>query len=280
LVPSKPVSSDEEALPDALRADRRPFIHHAIYDAADWYDVDYAAYKGELTFYRLMLQRHAREGRAVVEGGAGTGRLTVPLAQSGSGFTVHAVEPSAAMRARLAARVAKAGAVVTIEDARADTFTAPPNTGLVIFPFNGVLHLPHRAALDAFLQHARRALVDGGCVALDLTPPYWEVLLRGQLGWGRIDERIHSENGRRFLTCDRTRYLPATRSVVIDVRYAYVDGDDPGTQIELVQRMWTTPEIEAALDDNGFDVDACFGDVDLASFDDGSPRLLIGAKKR
>lgn len=274
----------ETELPDALRADRRPFVRQGIYEAAAWYDVDYAAYRAELTFYRLLLGRHARSS-AVVEVGAGTGRLTLPLCESG--FFVHAVEPAADMRRLLVEKLAAAGIGrdrVDVEDAYADSFVGPAgDVGLVIFAFNGVLHLSSRAQMLAAFRHAHRALRTGGAFALDMTPPYWETLLRGAVGWGRVDERVHPKSGRRFLTCDRSRYEPETRTTIIDIRYGYVDGaagDDPGVEIRLRQHMWTPAEILAALEEAGFVVDACFGDVDLSTFDEGSPRLLVSAKKR
>ncbi len=290
---------EEELLPDALRADRRTFRRCGIYDAADWYDVDYAAYRAELTFYRLLLGRHAagrvgEAARIVVELGAGTGRLTLPLVDGGSNgiaHTLHAVEPSAPMRALLVAKLKKAGLAdaVVVEDALAATFVGPTSgaIGLVIFAFNGLLHIETRAALHASLLHIHGKLAHDGVLALDMTPPYWETMLRGHVPWGRIDERVHPTSGRRFLTCDRSTYQPTTRTTQIDIRYAYVDavagagaGDEPGTQIELHQHMWTTPELLQSLDDCGFVVDASFGDVDLSSFDEGSPRLLVSARKK
>jgi hypothetical protein len=280
---------DEEFLPDALRADRRTFVRKDIYEAADWYDVDYAAYRGELTFYKLLLARHARQGRVVVEVGAGTGRLSLPLCDvvvEDQPVCLHAVEPAAAMRARLIDKRMKAGLDddrLAIEDAVAADFKGPARpVGLVIFAFNGVLHLSSHEELRASLRHIHAKLDDDGAVAFDLTPPYWETMLRGSVGWGRLDERVHPTSGRKFLTCDRSRYEPDTRTAVIDIRYAYADSDDDdiGTQIALRQHMWTVPELLQALHDCGYVVDACFGDVDLAPYTEGSPRLLVSAKKQ
>ncbi len=273
--------SEEEPLPDALRADRRTFVEKNIYDAADWYDVDYAAYRGEFTFYRLLVARHARTG-VVVELGAGTGRLTLPLCEDAR---LHAVEPSASMRGRLLDKRAKAGfddARLCVEDGVAAAFVGPDApVKLVIFAFNGVLHLSSRDELRRSFEHIRRKLDDDGSFALDLTPPYWETMLRGSVPWGRIDERVHPQSGRRFLTCDRSSYEAATRTTRIDIRYAYADNnDDDGVQITLRQHMWTTPEILQALHDTGFVVDSCFGNVDLSPFSEGSPRLLVSATKR
>lgn len=274
-------------MPDALRADRHRFVFSDIYDAADWYDVDYAAYRAELTFYRLLLGRHAKgrgaRDKNVVEIGAGTGRLTLPLCASG--FFVHAVEPSAPMRALLVDKLRAAAidaAGVVVEDAKADDFVGPGDVGLVVFAFNGLLHLKTHAELSAALVHVHDVLDDDGAFAFDVTPPYWETMLRGTIPWGRVDERVHPKTGRRFLTCDRSTYDPRSKCTIIDIRYAYVDAgaDDVGTQIRLEQRMWTPPELMQAVADHGFDVDACYGDVDLSTFTDGSPRLLLSAKKR
>lgn len=278
-------TAEEECLPDALRADRAPFVCKQIYDAADWYDVDYAAYRGEVAFYRLMIERHL-QGRDLVELGAGTGRLSLPLRQvMDAGCVLHAVEPSQQMRQRLLSKRDQAKIdhrQLKVEDGIAGSFVGPSQPiGLVIFAFNGLLHLTTRTELSESFRHIFERLDDDGAFAFDLTPPYWQTMLRGRVPWGRIDERVHPGSGRVFLTCDRSRYEPATRTTHIDIRYAYRDAleGDVGVQIALCQHMWTCPEILQATVDAGFVIDSCFGDVDLSAFTEGSPRLLVGATK-
>ena len=284
----------EDALPPAISARHRRFRHAGIYDAADWYDVDYAGYLGEWRFYERLLEECVRPGDAsrnpgghgVVEVGAGTGRLTMPLAQRVT--HVHAVEPAAAMRGLLLAKIRAAEAQevvdirVDVEDALGDTFVGPAVAPrLVIFPFNGILHVHDRAALVRTFIHCRRALDDheDARFALDMTGPYWETMRRGRVAWGRVDERVHPTSGRRFVTCDRSAYDPKSRQTRIDIRYAYVDDDSEGLETSLVQQMWTYAEILQALETAGLVVADVFGDVDLSPFHEGAPRLLVSARR-
>lgn len=269
----------EALLPDLLQSAHRRVVHACIYDAAEWYDVDYAGYVGELPFYVKLCERFVVAGDVVVELGAGTGRLTLPLARNGR--RVHAVEPAASMRERLRDKVARHPELqIVVEDGLAETFgpsSSPPR--LILFPFNGLLHISDRPTLDRSLRHIHHRLADDGRFAVDITGPYWETIRRGRIGWGRVDERVHPVSGRRFLTCDRSAYDPASRTMRIDIRYALVD-DDVIFQTALTQHMWTTTELLHAVEGAGFVVDEAFGDVDFSAFDEGSPRLLLHAIKR
>lgn len=273
------VEDDDRALPDDLRLAR--YVTTGIYDAPAWYDVDYAGYRGEEAFYRLVLQAHVKPGGAVVELGAGTGRLALRFAQEG--FVIHGVEPAAPMRGLLEKKRATAGIAaqaLALEDATAGDFRGPAGrVDVVIFPFNGLLHVRTRAEMLASFAHVHRALSPEGRFALDCTGPYWDAILYGPTPWGRSDERVHPATGQTVLTCDRSRYDPATRQMRIDIRYL-VAGEREGAEVALYQTMWTWQEVLGALDDSGFTVELLFGDVDMAPFDEGSPRLLVSCRKR
>jgi SAM-dependent methyltransferase len=269
---------DESLLPDCLLSTRRRIVRAGIYDAAEWYDVDYAGYIAELPFYTRLCERLADANDVVVEVGAGTGRLTLPLARAG--HRLHAVEPALGMRTRLLSKAAKhANYDIVVEDALASTFSGPPQLAkVIIFPFNGLLHLGDRASLDQSLRHIHHRLADDGAYAFDMTGPYWETMRQGRMPWGRVDERVHPSTGQRFYTCDRSTYDEEHRTMHIDIRYALVD-DDVIHQTLLTQFMWTTTEMLSAVEEAGFAIEHAAGDVDDSAFTDGSSRLLAVARK-
>lgn len=270
---------DESLLPDCLQSTHRRIVQAGIYDAAEWYDVDYAGYIAELPFYTRLCERLVGTDDVVVEIGAGTGRLTLPLARAR--HRLHAVEPARGMRSRLLAKVAKhADYDIVVEDALASTFSAPRGVAkVIIFPFNGLLHLSTRASLIESLRHIHHRLADDGAYAFDMTGPYWETMRQGRMPWGRVDQRVHPTTGQTFYTCDRSTYDDKQRTMHIDIRYALV-GDDVIHQTLLTQFMWTTTEMLAAVEEAGFAIEHAAGDVDDSAFTDGSSRLLAVARKR
>ncbi len=271
-------NDDESLLPDCLQSAHRRLVQGGIYDAAEWYDVDYAGYIAEVPFYTRLCERVVGADDLVVEIGAGTGRLTLPLARTGR--TLHAVEPASGMRTRLLAKLAKHPDYrVSVEDALASTFVPPRRPQLVIFPFNGLLHLDNRTDLAASLTHIHDLLVDDGVYAFDMTGPYWETMRQGRMPWGRVDERVHPTTGQKFYTCDRSTYDDDRRMMHIDIRYALV-GDSVIHQTLLTQHMWTTTEMLGAVEEAGFAIDHAAGDVDDSVYTDGSSRLMVAARKR
>jgi SAM-dependent methyltransferase len=256
------------------------FQRQRIYEAPSWYDVDYAGVRGELAFYRLLLRRALEDGGAYVELGAGTGRLCLPLAAEG--VRVHAVEPARPMRQRLiehAQKLALPAGRLSVEGTHAHTFRGPAERCDVIsFPFNGVMHLQTRAALVEAFAHACAALAPEGLFGLDVTGPYWDAMMRGGNPWTHHDERVHPTTGERVLTADRSVYDPDTRTMRIYIRFL-AEGAPQGVELLLEQTMWTWQEVLSALDEAGLAVDLLFGDLDLRPFTEGSPRLLVAARR-
>src|SRR5580698_5708809 len=80
------------------------------YADAALYDYEYRRRRADVTFYRELARRRLPAGAAILELGAGSGRVAIPLARDG--FHVTAVDRSPAMLDRLRARIAALPAAV------------------------------------------------------------------------------------------------------------------------------------------------------------------------
>lgn len=254
----------------------------SLYELSEWYDVDYAGYKAEEPFYKMLVTQHVPRDGAYVELGAGTGRLLLAVARTGA--RAHGVEPARGMARRCVAKLKDARlprGLCTLERKDGSTFEGPKDAvpWVISFPFNGLLHVHSHEELLGIFTRCREKLHPEGRIALDITSPAWEEMALGGRPWGRVDERIHPETGERVLTCDRCEYDEATRVCSTWFRFL-LEGERSGVELSIHQFMWTYQEVLHALERAGFVVDMVFGDVDFAPLVEKSPRLLVAAAPR
>jgi SAM-dependent methyltransferase len=139
-----------------------------VYD--DWYpDVTDAA----ACVDRVAALASASGGGPVLELGAGTGRLALPLAARG--LDVVAVDASAAMLARLRAKPGSDRVRVIEADMSAldapDTPALPTDVGVVLVAYNTLFNLPDDAAQRACLTAVARRLRPGGRLVVEAFVP-------------------------------------------------------------------------------------------------------------
>jgi SAM-dependent methyltransferase len=100
----------------------------------------------------------------VLDVGAGTGRVALPLAQAGCAVT--ALDRDADLLAVLAARARARGLDIPTVVADAAAFGLDGRFALVAVPMQTIQLLPDAAARAGFFASARRVLAPGGLVAL------------------------------------------------------------------------------------------------------------------
>lgn len=122
--------------------------------AVIWHDVECHGYAEDLP---LWLDLAAREAGPVLDVGAGTGRVTIPLAEAGHDVTALDLDDDllAALRER------HPGARTVRADAQAFDGLGP--FGLILVPMQTLQLLEDR---DAFWRCARAALAPGGLLAV------------------------------------------------------------------------------------------------------------------
>ena len=113
-----------------------------------------------------VLAELAGSGRAL-ELGIGTGRIALPLAQRG--VSVHGIDLSKAMVARLRAKRDGEDIGVTIGDFA--TTTVDGSFSLAYLVFNTIMNLTTQAAQVACFRNAAAHLEPGGCFVIEVTIP-------------------------------------------------------------------------------------------------------------
>jgi SAM-dependent methyltransferase len=136
------------------------------FDDVVWHDVECGRYDADLALWSELAEG-AEHG--VLDVGAGTGRVSLPLAEAGHRVTALDIDPE--LLGALRERAAAAGVEVATIAADARDFTLPEPVSLIAVPMQTIQLLPER---DGFFASARRALVPGGrmavAIATDLEP--------------------------------------------------------------------------------------------------------------
>lgn len=154
--------------------------------AVVWHDVECGAYRADLPLWLELAQ--GAEGR-ILEVGAGTGRVAIPLARAGHDVTALDLDPDL-----LAALAARADLPTVLADATG--FTLPGDFDLITVPMQTIQLLDDR---DGFFASARRALRPGGrlavAIATDLesydgAPPLPEPDLGEDDGWTYVSQPV------------------------------------------------------------------------------------------
>jgi SAM-dependent methyltransferase len=130
-----------------------------------WHDVECGAYVADLPLWRALA---AETGSAVLDVGAGTGRVALTLARSG--VPVVAVDRDPALLAALRERAAGLPVETVCADAR--ELALGRRFALAIVPMQTVQLLGGRPGRAAFLARAADHLEPGGRLAAALADPF------------------------------------------------------------------------------------------------------------
>lgn len=266
-----------KAMPKQTRA--------AVPDGADGWD-SYAAFydwenaqtvgRRDVAFWQGLAGR--TRGR-VLELGAGTGRLTLPLARV-VGKRVIGIDRSAPMLARAVVKRRRLPVAARPSLLRGDIRALPfPDASfqLVIAPYGMLQSLTSEAALKRVLREAARVLRPGGVLGVDLVPdlPIWdeyhrETRLRGRGTGGSRVTLIESvrQDTRRKVTIFDQEFVETRGRVKTSKRFA------------LAFRTLPVPAVVRRLETAGFDVEHMLGDYQGGLWDPRADVWLLLARRR
>ena len=249
--------------------------------AADPYAIDAAFYDAihgdggdDLDFWLPFLAEH---GGPVLEVGAGTGRIALPLARAGHAVT--ALDPSPAMLAIARQRAADEGLAVTFVEGRLPGAELPRAASATsIFPNDVILACACEDEQVRALRAAATALAPGGRLALDVAGPgHWldpdgngEPILAwsGDVGGERLDVwHVRHDD-----------LATQTRRLRIRYQVTGAGGQMSRAESKHVLRYVTFPEITSMLEAAGLRVLDTWGDYLLGALTNASERLIVTAE--
>jgi SAM-dependent methyltransferase len=258
-----PTASFEELAEQLVDAGSREH-----YEDAALYDYEYRRRRADVNFYRDLAKKRLGEGGRILELGAGTGRVTIPLARDG--HRVTALDQAPTMLARLGSRALAAPAAVRdrIEIVRGElcTFELGETFPLVIAAFNVLEHLYTRGEVDACLRRVLAHLEPGGAFVFDVQLPDLAWLVRDPTKRWAKTRFTDPQSGRAMYYSTNHEYDPVSQIVMIRLYYDPIDGT-PGRVVKLTQRKFFPAELEALVAHAGFRVTAHLGDFSLAPLD-------------
>ena len=247
------------------------------YVDAALYDYEYRRRRADLAFYKEIARKRLGDSGRILELGAGSGRLTIPLARAG--HEVVAVDRAPAMLARLRARVAalpKATAkriAVTAGDLRG--FKVAGKFPLAIAAFNVLEHLYTRGEVDACLRCVAAHLAPGGVFAFDVQNPDLAWLMRDP--WKRwAKTRFTDPTTKRVMYYSTNHEYDAVGQIaLIRLYYEPVAGDGPIRIVKLSQRKFFPAELEALVAHAGLRVIERYGDFGWRPLDESADSQVL-----
>lgn len=250
------------------------------------YDGLFERWMGRLAADLPMILEVAKGAKGpILEMGVGAGRVAIELARRG--HVVTGVDDSKAMLAALARRLAAETPAVRsrVTALRQDLRRMRVPRGkfrLALLPFNTFCHFESIADQDRVLASASHALARGGWLWLsvfhaDLARPAGVLRAEPAPLPGEAPGLPGSRTEAFFQqTFDRAAQVTEARFWLDTVA---PDGIVRRESTTLRLRWFGRPELERALAKAGFAVLRTWGDFDGSDFGDGSPQIVVLARK-
>lgn len=237
---------------------------------AAFYDLDFEDFTDDVAFYQRLVEIH---GARVLELGAGTGRVAVPLAEAGAKVTGVDLSPGMLEVAR--ARAAEAGVSLTLVDADFRSLRLRGRFDVVMAPLGTLQHMETPEDLVSALEAMARHLAPGGVAVVDVESPvpddfdpspqplvqHWTKPWRD----GRVTKIVSVDA------------IPSEGIKDVTWHYDVADATGGLTRVttEFPLRTFTSPELALAARLAGLRVAARFAGYEFDPYHDGAERLVL-----
>jgi SAM-dependent methyltransferase len=244
-----------------------PQLYDSLFpDAHDGVSVqDEARRERMLASERFYLEEARKSRGRVLELACGSGRLTIPMAQSG--IEIMGVDLSASMLATARAKAQRAGVEVKFLEADMRSFDLPEKFSTILIPGNSLLHLFTPSDLIQCFACARRHLDPDGRLVFDISK--WDLAMLARDPAVRFPVMTVND-----VTIEETAAYDAAGQIRHIVWYFSKPGAADFRVIDYSLRVIFPQELLLLADAAGFRVEARYGEFTREPFISSSPRQV------
>jgi len=254
-----------------------------LYDDIDdaWrYECDYSSYKDDLP---LILELSEEAQGPVLELGAGTGRVAIPLARRG--IRVTALESSSGMTDLLEKKLASEdpNARKNLKIIKGNMSTAHFDTrfSLIILSFNFLQLITSRRERIELLRQCRHSLVNRGRLYIEVAFPHEDYICGGRVKRKYI-KTFYDRNRRQWVVLFQSHeYLAPVQELVMEYLFLYLrnDGTTESNSKFVTLSVIFPLELEGLLIETGFNIENNWGSFDKQPLNTQSRRIIVVASK-
>ncbi len=239
-----------------------------LYSDGRHYDRITSGFLDDLPFYRRRIEEF---GQPVLELACGTGRLTIPLRQSGVDIDGIDVSTDMLHLARHKAREAGVRVALGVGDVR--QFIRDRRYAVILYPFNAIAHIHTVDDFLACMGCVKRHLTPGGVLIVDMFVPDFRYLIRDPNGRFPVASYEHPDGLGTVQVTENNHYDPSTQINHI-VWYTRI-GNRAETSVRNNMKLYYPQEFEALFRLAGFRIMHRYGNYDDSPFSSDSEKQLL-----
>ena len=236
------------------------------------YDLLNRGVTDDIPFYMQQVKKY---GDPVLELACGTGRVTIPLSESGIKITGIDISESMLSHAKKKAKDKEVAIEWIKDDCR--NFQLNKKFNLIIFPFNTLAMLHDLKSIESCFSCVRNHLNDNGRFIIDFFNPRLDILTKDPNERDVIAKYPDPDGQGKILVAESHFYDAASQ--ISRVKNYFMIGDREEGVVDFNMRIFYPQELDALIRYNGFTNEAKYGNYDETPFVSESPKQLIVCRK-
>jgi SAM-dependent methyltransferase len=253
-------------------ADREPILLYR--DGRHYDELIRSLALADVPFY----VEEAKQARGLVlELACGTGRVTIPIAQSG--VEIVGLDQSASMLAHARSKAEAAGVTIAWIEADCRNFSLDRKFALIFMAFNSMQHLHDRESLAALFTNVRGHLAPGGRFIFEVFNPSLAILNR-EPGRRYVERQYEDPDGRGTITLELSAVYDDAAQVNRMTWYFSLPGERDFRVERLDVRCFFPQELDLLVRTNGFEIEQKFGNFERKAFAGGDMKQIVVCRDR